>query len=98
MGVEMPPWGWRSQPPPGPHDGTTTPVKRRWGTDAVDEGEMGRGHCRGGGAPSAWDGHAAAGCRGGALLPRPPPEGHGEGESHSDPPAEGKGRGGRRSC
>jgi len=88
MGMEIttwwvpPTWGTgQGTPLPRPHDDTTTQMKRRWGDTAVGEGEMGRGHCRQGGAPSAWDGHAAARCKGGALLPRPPPEGHGEGES-----------------
>ena len=82
MGMEITTWWVLPLRGNGPGDaGTTTPVKRRWGVFAVGEGEMGRGHCRRGGAPSTWDGHAVVGCRGGALLPWPPPEGHGEGES-----------------
>jgi hypothetical protein len=69
-------------------------VKQRWGAAAVGEGEMGSRplSSRGNTTPSAWGGHVAAGCRERDLLLRPPPEGHGEGESRSDPPAEGKGR------
>ena len=99
MGMEIttwwvpPTWGTgQGMLLPGPHDGTTMRVKRRWGDAAVGEGEMDRDHCRRGGAPSVWDAHATGRCKGGALLPRPPPERHGEGESRSDPPAEGKGR------